>query len=371
MDQLLSIDEYDILVLELALNDQSYVRTKTVEFYPDHGRPFEELIRRALHKNPNLVIIPVVFSPLRHLLILEYPPICPELEIDSAYLKLAEHYDLTVIRFIHILCNDKFNITGISKSQQLQLSQKFLSPLDHMHSGPLVHQILSEFMLFYFKKSLSELLTTAENHKKHLFFQPPKVNSVVPFYTTTREDFDSECLVAHKNSNIADPRQTRLSTGLKDFSKKGFLLTTNYTLDYLKIAAMAGEHSYGEFLFTGNFKRGIEICNGKGYKIKLSISHVLCNCTTTELKVTTFFQFENEAKVMPVDYHLPLITTGFKTNYIQYLIPARGDIVSGLSMCTRPWNTISSIYMKLEQNDIYVDYFFRMVALIVEYECCS
>ena len=363
IDDLISISHFDILFLELDLNDGSFASLKTQEYQkPAVGQAFEQLVRRALEANPNLVIISVRFPMFPALYNLpsnsEFFPICTKTSTDEAHMALAKHYDFSIVTVHQIFCKGRYNFTTVGKLKMDLLKGNYLSLMDRIHSGAKMHQIMADFILNYFTRSIKDLLG-----KTSIDF---KVKKEIPnsFYNVTRLGYDSQCLMEFQDVGNVGNRKW-FSTALKHVGNVGALSMKAPDRDYLKTVDAYGSI---EFEFDQQFRK--PRCSEKGFQIKLAVAHFLQKFKTSSMKATVLFQFSNSEQEMAneIEFNLPLVVNGFQPVYIQYLEQTSNQSKTFSLQCFQ--SPISSLQMKLERRDFQESFPFRLIAIIIEYQCC-
>ena len=365
------LETFDILFAEHTANDEharfnrvfmasSTNHSKPIEvenfpeFTKDPGRSLEQLLRVALSKNNNLVIvIPEIMIRIFYRL----PggkfemPVCSE--YDNGFKineQLAKFYQLAaVIKFNHVPCSE--DISQLDDETMYSLASKYQSKygkgLD-FHPSAMVHGMMAEFMLYYFSKSLKELGSSGL----------PSTNSLeIPsatFYKSSQlfdKDYSFQCF-----TDIQEPYFKR------------------YQVLNASLPSVSSVHgiSNGKFHFVLNETTATSKCGSRGFQIGLYIAHKLCVCKQSNATVEVIFTFKNnrlgtEQIVGPVEYNFPLLGIGFAPVVVQKLMPQ--NMTEKLVSCN-PELSLSSINVTLLSKDNSTIYPINLYSVIIEHHCC-
>ena len=338
----------------LLPDDQKQNLTNEFPSY-DENQSLEQLLRMALAKNKNLVIIipEIMINIVSQMANGKYKmPVCYSHErAFKLNVELAKYYSLpVVVKFYHVPCSQyDASLTGMTYTQQYELAKEYHPFRDNngtldFHPSAMVHLMMAEFLLFYFQTTLSELKT------KLNWEIPAPILPSTPLFNSSKmfdRDYYFDCRIEVSEPNI---QKSQISDAL---GKK-----ENNSLEY-------------HFVFNNtSLKCGSE----KGFQLSLSIAHLYNEDDDRSSFVQATFGFVSPDDLQPwlvgpVEYMFPLLGKKFGPVNIQKLIPTSKK-PNPLSLCKKP-ALLSFIDVNL--NNIPTnpeDDPLTMRALIVECHCC-
>ena len=349
------LEDYDILLAEHTANDRVAINNQWQDYYPDPGKPLEELFRLMLKKNTNLVIIiPEIMTQLIKNKQKDFVmPVCHEYDESFAInYQLAKHYEIgAVIQMKHVPCSLGFE--SLDRKTQKVIAEQYQAKKKNLldgHPTALVHRMIAEFLLHYLQTSLQNFRQIEESSKDEL---------KLPFYKTVVDnsrDFDCRIEVLDGNQ-----RKDEIFNALVDKNKAQWIRA-------LKL-------NRGNFQFNDGFKQTTK-CGDRGYAIDL---HIGCkDCQYLNIKLTANFNFidktsGDEWNSGPLDCHISYSSVEFNPVLI---LPCHWENVhqnqtvpDGVSLCGKTSKAIKSLDLEVATKDNRKS--IVLYSLIVEYKCCS
>ena len=342
------LENYDILLSEHAVNDNGGNNKQLPELYPIVGVSREQLYRRVLSINPNMVIL----LPEMWLGVVKVNGsdfilgVCSNetngIE-DETNWELAKHYQLpAVVKFTHVICENISSFQPLSYAEKLKMAKSYSvwkGSKPDSHPSEVIHRMMGEFLLFFFQRSLEEYMEDRQIKRISQSTQLPS-----PLYNETilfDKDFDSQC-----RSIIKAEDQLKFIRQADNLDKG--------------IAS-------GIYNFTSGFRPATRKFQNRPFQVGLSI-FVESNgkYPAFETKVEAIFKFNNDSKIIgPIDFVLAMPAIGYNFRIVEKLNFSKFTQKAQLQFSGKEEITLSSLQVTIFKSPKYI---VLSEVVIVEYE---
>ena len=354
--------------MEHSVNDNG----KLKHWHNSRNKYLEQLLRVVLAKNKKIVVIlPEITTRIVTKLWNE------KYKMEACYLfnnsfqsniDLAKFYHLqAVVQFVHIPCSQyHIFLTELTSTQRFELAtmyhpfrQNSTKKLD-FHPSAMVHGMIAEFILFYFRTSIMDLIET--NFSSVLTFDPtfPKA----PLYSNSKLfdcDYNFKCFIEIQEPNIfKNDISPNIVANADNFIRIEHLGSNNTFFGEL--------HGESTFKFNNlNLKPSTKLNEKRCFEIAISVACGVQKMQRINASVLGFFEFSYSKGyywfVGPIAYNLQSEMSQLQVINIHKLKPLnnQSDSFSQLWFCDRSV-TLQSLSLNFEKINVPL----KIVSFIIE-----